>query len=316
MTQRTSALKGLILGLLALASANVWASGGEPANYTKTQYPIVMIGGFLAFDDILGINYFYGIPGELRKDGATVYPVNVSAFNGTFTRGEQLIRKLDELRVTTGARKFNLMGHSGGATTIRYVAEVRPDLVASVTSVHGGHKGLPIADVTRKLVPEGGTLEALGFGLVDALGAVVELLSGNDPHEFEQDSVAMLKYYTTEASLEFNEDFSAGVPTTACGEGAYQANGVRYYSWGGTRVFTNALDLMDYIFAITTLFGTEANDGLVGRCSSHLGDVIRDNYDHNHVDAMNHLFGLRGLFSQDPKQLYRQQANRLKNAGL
>jgi triacylglycerol lipase len=32
----------------------------------------------------------------------------------------------------------------------------------------------------------------------------------------------------------------------------------------------------------------EANDGLVGKCSSHLGTVIRDNYFHNHLDEVNH----------------------------
>ncbi|HNA19960.1 MAG TPA: triacylglycerol lipase, partial [Agitococcus sp.] len=62
--------------------------------------------------------------------------------------------------------------------------------------------------------------------------------------------------------------------------------------------------------------GTEPNDGLIGRCSSHFGKVIRDDYPWNHADAINHTFGVQGLFAPDPKDAYRQHANRLKNAGV
>ncbi|UJB17999.1 MULTISPECIES: hypothetical protein [Lysobacter] len=64
------------------------------------------------------------------------------------------------------------------------------------------------------------------------------------------------------------------------------------------------------------LFGGEANDGLVGRCSSHWGQVIRDDYDWNHLDEVNQIAGLRGVFSSNPTSVYRAQVNRLKNAGL
>ncbi len=63
-------------------------------------------------------------------------------------------------------------------------------------------------------------------------------------------------------------------------------------------------------------FGFSANDGLVGRCSSHFGRVIRDDYFMNHLDEVNQTLGLHSLFETDPKTVYLQQANRLKNAGL
>ena len=47
----------------------------------------------------------------------------------------------------------------------------------------------------------------------------------------------------------------------------------------------------------------------------YLGKPIRHNYNHNHADAIRQLFGLMG-WETDPKTLYRNQANRLKNAGL
>ena len=59
----------------------------------------------------------------------------------------------------------------------------------------------------------------------------------------------------------------------------------------------------------------EANDGFVGRCSAHVGKVVRDNYNMNHIDFMNHMFALRAL-GTDPKVVYREQLNRLKLAGM
>lgn len=92
--------------------------------------------------------------------------------------------------------------------------------------------------------------------------------------------------------------------------------GVRYFSWSGTRPLTNAFDVSDAMLGLTWLVYGEANDGLVGRCSSHLGTVIRDDYAQNHLDEVNLLFGMVHWFSVDPKTLYRQHANRLKNLGL
>lgn len=48
----------------------------------------------------------------------------------------------------------------------------------------------------------------------------------------------------------------------------------------------------------------------------HLGQVIRDNYNMNHLDEVNQVMGLTSLFETDPKAVFRTQANRLKNIGL
>src|SRR5699024_4883342 len=125
---------------------------------------------------------------------------------------------------------------------------------------------------------------------------------------------------TTEGATEFNQSFPAGVPTTACGEGAYEENGVRFYSWSGTGTLTNLLDPSAYAMAGVGLafIGKDDshNDGLVGRCSSHFGQVIRDDYYMDHLDEINQLLGLVSLFETNPKAVFRQHANRLKNAGL
>jgi triacylglycerol lipase len=86
-------------------------------------------------------------------------------------------------------------------------------------------------------------------------------------------------------SLKFNSKHPEGVPTTACGEGAYQVNNVAYYSWSGAKPYTNVLDVVDPALSLTSLaFGGSKNDGLVSSCSSHLGKVIRDDYAMNHLD--------------------------------
>jgi triacylglycerol lipase len=252
-----------------------------------------------------------------------VASLNLSAFNGTEVRGFQLEKQLEELRAAKGYRKFNIIAHSGGATTARFVASIRPDLVASVTSVHGANEGVDFADWVEGVSD---TLEDSGpvttevrntlASVVNTFGNAVEFLSGSSSDDFPQDAMAMLADYTTAKTRAFNQAHPQGVPSVSCGEGAHEVNGVRYYSWGGTSVFTNMLDPLDYFFVLSSQFYKQENDGLIARCSSHLGQVIRDDYNMNHVDAMNHILGLRGLFSPNPASLYRQQANRLKKAGL
>ena len=123
---------GRFLAVLLLSLCSLAASA--QTGYTQTKHPIVLVHGLLGFDSVLGVyDYWYGIGGELKAGGAKVYTASVSASNYSEVRGEQLIRDLDNLRAVTGKQKFNLIGHSHGGPTIRYVASVRPDLVASAT---------------------------------------------------------------------------------------------------------------------------------------------------------------------------------------
>ena len=310
---RLSVACGLIAALGVSTQAQAfWFSSSQ---YTKTKYPIVLAHGMLGFDSLLGVDYWYGIPAALRKDGATVYTTEVSQLDTSEARGEQLLAQVEEIVAISGKQKVNLVGHSHGGPTARYVAAVRPDLVASVTSVGAPHKGSATADFLRQ-IPEGSTGEAIVAGLTNALGGFINLLSGSSSMT-PQNALGSLESLNSAGAANFNARFPAGIPTSACGEGAYKVNGVRYYSWGGTSPLTNMLDVSDLITGAASLtFNGEANDGLVGRCSSHMGMVIRDNYRMNHLDEVNQFLGLTSLFESDPGTVYRQQANRLKNAGL
>ena len=116
-------------------------------NYTKTKYPIVLAHGALGFDELFGVlDYWYGIPSSLASGGAQVYVASVSQLNSTEVRGEQLLAQVQTVIAVTGKPKVNLVGHSHGGLDVRYVASLRPDLVASVTSVGSPHKGADLAD--------------------------------------------------------------------------------------------------------------------------------------------------------------------------
>ena len=310
MNRRTWArlLATLMLCLSALVA-------NAQSTYTQTKYPIVLVHGLLGFDSILGVyDYWYGIGDELKAGGARVYTASVSASNYTEVRGEQLIRDLDTLRAVTGQQKFNLIGHSHGGPTIRYVASVRPDLVASVTTLGAPNTGAPMADLLNTALPAGSVQRAWVAGFVDALSGFLGALSGNsDP----QNALGALSSLSTAGATRFNQLHPQGKPTTSCGTGAASVNGVRYYSMGGTSVLTNVFDIGDPVLGAGSLvFGFEQNDGLVGRCSSHWGTVLRDDYGWNHLDEVNQVFGLRGLFSSSPASVLRAQANRLKSLGL
>lgn len=286
------------------------------STYTKTKYPVVLVHGLFGFDSLLGaMDYWHGIPSELRSGGATVYVASVSQAHFSEVRGEQLIAQLDTLRAVTGKPKFNLIGHSHGGPTIRYVASVRPDLVASITSIGSPHTGSKVADAIDASLPPGSPLRPLVAGFANALGGLIAFLDGNA--SAAQDAIGALTSLSSSGAAQFNARHPQAMPTTNCGQGAAVVNGVRYYSWGGTSTLTNVFDPSDAMLVAGGLFfGREANDGLVGRCSSHLGTVLRDNYPWNHLDEVNQIFGIRGLFSSDPRTVVRSHANRLKNAGL
>ena len=303
-----------LLALAVAACLTVPTQATAATGYTQTKYPIVLTHGMLGFDNLLGIDYWYGIPSALRRDGAKVYITEVSQLNTSEARGEELLEQVEEIAAISGSGKVNLLGHSHGGPTIRYVAAVRPDLVASVTSIGAPHKGSAAADFIRN-VPPGSAGEALLAGIVNGLGSLINLLSGSSSTS-PQNALGSLESLNSVGAATFNAKFPQGMPTSACGEGAYSVNGIRYYSWSGTSPVTNLLDPSDLLMGAASLTFKEANDGLVGRCSSHLGKVVRDNYRMNHLDEVNQFIGLTSLFETSPVSVYRQHANRLKNDSL
>src|SRR4051812_17619108 len=107
---------------LAVAPLPPWAPPPLAPGDGPTRDPIILVHGLFGFDNIGPLEYFYGIPGDLRANGAKVYVAQVAAANSTEVRGEQLLTYVKQVLAVTGASKVNLIGHSHGGPTVRYVA--------------------------------------------------------------------------------------------------------------------------------------------------------------------------------------------------
>ncbi|MCG8609778.1 MAG: triacylglycerol lipase [Pseudomonadales bacterium] len=292
----------------------------EPApnsgTYNKTKYPIVMAHGWFGFDELLGVDYWYGIIDKLTDNGATVYVTQQAAMNSSLVRGDQLLKKVRCILAISGAEKVNLIAHSQGTLDARYVAGEAPELVASVTSVSGPNHGSIVSNFANYVDTES-TLMDLILSTGETFGYFIDYMTGAG---YDMDGRAFISVeaggWMTDST--FNDNYPAGLPEEYCGEGPLVDNGIYFYSWTGNQDFTNFLDPFSYLDKALSLAlaNGEVNDGLVTVCSSHLGRVIRNDYKLDHFDTVNQLFGLRAIFSPNPVTLYKTQVNRLKNQGL
>jgi triacylglycerol lipase len=294
---------------------NVQAPGAATAStFTRTRYPIVLAHGLTGFRQLFGVvDYFFGIPGDLQSGGAQVFVTQVSAVGSATERGEQLLQQIEFIAASTGAGKVNLIGHSEGGLDARYVMGVRPDLIASLTTVATPHLGADLADFLADNITPGGFNETVLAAFGNSLGAVIDLLTGTSE---PQDAIGALSSLSSAGAAVFNQRFPGGLAATRCGATPSTVNGIPVFSWAGSSPLTNVLDVSDAALGLTSLFYSESSDGLVGRCSGHFGKVLRDNYRMNHLDEVNQLFGLTSIFETSPVSVFRAHANRLRNAGL
>ncbi|MEJ5895656.1 hypothetical protein WIT60_02200 [Aquabacterium sp. G14] len=91
-------LRRALTALLLIATLSA-AHAGTAA---QTRYPIVLVHGFMGFNTVLGIPYWYEIPEALRKEGATVYIASVNPSQTTEYRGEEVIRQMQQWAARDG----------------------------------------------------------------------------------------------------------------------------------------------------------------------------------------------------------------------
>ncbi len=294
--------------------------------YNATKYPIVMAHGFLGWNRMFGVlDYFNGIPQTLSRNGADVFTTKTTTINSSEVRGEQLLNQVRMIKAVTGSDKVNLVGHSQGGLDSRYVAGVDPQAVASITTAASPHKGVGLADTVSGLTRDDATGDFNLAGkvlstLIEIVGGGISTASGTPLTQAEEQSaVSFLDSVSKKAFVQFNKDFPAPIPSTYCGNTPANnvMNGVAYYSFSGVGQITNVLDPSDYVLQLaSSLYDKDdLNDGLVTKCSSRVGTVIRDDYHMNHLDSINQLLGLASWRETNPLTVYRQQMNRVKKAG-
>ncbi|MES2117462.1 MAG: triacylglycerol lipase [Pseudomonadota bacterium] len=307
-------------------------SGGDEA---KTKYPIVLVSGLAgAAPNFLvpGVKYWYQIPEELCRKGATVYVASMPAVNDNYVRGEELLRQVKLLLATLKVDKVNLIGHSMGGWSVRYVAATFPEGVASVTTIASPHKG---SEFGAFFLNNGPVVLLLGETAFNLIGELDNMADGTT---YPVSANAAIHQISPAGMAAFNAAFpSAGISTAPCA-GVDEDTGTRgeidkrtgtdgghyvqrLYSWTGNApapfgsidTASNALMLTTSLMMLNQ--GAGKNDGLAGVCSSRFGKVI-GTYGWNHFNEINQLFGLVPLFEANPLTVIVNHANRLKLAGL
>ena len=113
----------------------------------KTKYPVLMVHGVF-FRDFRFFNYWGRIPGELIRNGCTVYYGNQMSAQSVEACGAEIASRIKEIVEETGCEKVNIIAHSKGGLDSRYAISVlgAAPFVASLTTVNTPHRGCRFAD--------------------------------------------------------------------------------------------------------------------------------------------------------------------------
>jgi triacylglycerol lipase len=278
----------------------------------QTKYPIVLIHGLFGFGKEISFfaRYWGEIPQMLRNLGITVYEARVSPAHHAKKRGEQLYRQLIEW----GHEKYNLIGHSHGGLDARYVMEVYPELVSSVTTIATPNHGSKVADYLANQITRHRLTKAFLRVSGNFLGHFISTMSGD---LYPQDTLAALQGLTTEALTEFNRQFPKGVNEYCVATQSLYGD-QRLYSWGSVGVEANSFDFVTQFFTLTSkLFAGEKNDGLVSLCSMKFGKWL------GALEGAHHLVPVDGVISYINQEqhywalnMFLTHVRRLKNKGM
>lgn len=291
-------ITALIISMLIPAMA---IAGGSTA--CKTQYPIVLAHGMGASASILGIvDYWWGIPGALRDEGATVFITSVNGMDSTRNKAMDFKNQFLSIKAYTGAAKLNIIGHSHGTI---YTRDAISNLglypyVASHTSIAGPHRGSAIADVVVGVVPD-----SLEWLVGDTLDFIYAFLFGDTNPSSLQNGYDLTRPY-------MNNVFNPNTPNKS---------GVYYQSWAA-KIKMMAIDARNWYFIATwpiLLYYEGDNDGLVSINSAKWGN-FRGTEDASwysagcdHLNIVDQLFGFTPGF--DAPGFYVNIAKDLKSRG-
>jgi triacylglycerol lipase len=244
-----------------------------------TQYPIVLLHGFLGWDQVFYFDYFYKVKTTLRAQGFDVYTTAVNPVQTVAARARELAPQMLAIMHATGAPKLNIIAHSMGGLDARYlIAQMGfNQKVASVTTVGTPHRGSPVPGLIFKILGKGDNLLYKAFEY---------LVAGFLGKGQRQPSDLDIRANLWNLSPEFLErDFNPANPDSP---------DVYYQSFAGVSSLTGwkTGDRMDpLLIAFQVAFGLgQRNDGLVPESSAVWGRY-RGVVSADHIDLIGQLFG-------------------------
>src|SRR5690242_2830511 len=93
--RRRAAGWSVVLALVTTFAIRV-PPAAAASTFARTKYPIVLAHGLTGFRQLFGVvDYFFGIPGDLRSSGAQVFVTQVTAVASAEERGEQLLQQVE-----------------------------------------------------------------------------------------------------------------------------------------------------------------------------------------------------------------------------
>ncbi|HNV47669.1 MAG TPA: triacylglycerol lipase [Spirochaetota bacterium] len=277
--------------------ANHANAGGKKASL-NLKYPIILAHGYAGSDEFLGcIDYFYGIKNELKDEGADVYAPDLGAFDTSAKRGEKLKRFVLEVLAATRKPKVNIIGHSQGGVTSRYMISNMgmSGKVASLVMISSPNRGTSLADFVIFKLPNvaGKAITGIANSLWGGL-----LCADRNPNFYAA------TYELTRHNM--TKNFNPNTP---------DKTGIRYYSYAGKMYGVSANIILTPTWALIRYYDGE-NDGIVPVASSVWGNwkgKVTGLFGVDHFMEINHLFGNTPGF--DAEGFYVKIAKMLQSDG-
>jgi len=121
----------------------------------ETKYPILLVHGIF-FRDYKFPNYWGRIPGELIKNGATLFYGEHQSARSVADSAAELTARIKDIVENTGCQKVNVIAHSKGGLDCRYALHYldAAPYVASLTTINTPHRGCKFADYLLEKAPE------------------------------------------------------------------------------------------------------------------------------------------------------------------
>ncbi|PJZ47511.1 esterase/lipase family protein [Leptospira saintgironsiae] len=298
-----------VLVLFVTGISSVVASGGGSASKTlEGMYPIVLSHGLFGWgEDSTGainlLTYWGGMDDYLRSEGAVVYSPSKTAMESNAFRGVEFNTKVLSFMAANGYNKVHILGHSQGGLDSRYAITHLglSSKVSTLTTLNSPHRGTPLADLIRDVVPD--WLKPYAAVVLNSLASLIY-------NKSEQNALAILSQVTISGQTSFN----AQTPNIS---------GVKYYSYGSYITLPDLIQhpilglLQPACVAGGIVYGVGAScDGIVSYSSQKWGNwmggpdygVLVTGIDH--IQATNALYSGQAWY--DVKGYFLKMAKNMK----